>query len=327
MNSVRDRIAVVAVAAVSLAVLLVSTQAAAQNYPTKPIRVIVPYPPGGTSDILTRLVGAKLTEAWGQQILADNRTGAGGNIGAELMVRAAPDGYTLMLTDIGNLVTSTILYAKLPFDLLRDFAPVVTVSYSPHLLAVHPSVPVKTVKELVALAKSKPGKLNYAAGLGGTPHLAGLMFAQRTGINWVYIPTKGGAATSYAVATGDADVLFLGILQTLTHISSGKLKLIASSSAQRLSNLPDTPTVAESLPGFVTGSWQGILAPARTPPDVIAKLNNEVARVLKLNDVREVLTSQGTTPLATGPQETGRWLAEEKERWTKVVKESGFKLE
>ncbi len=327
MNTSRSRTAAVSVAAVSLAVLLVSTQAAAQNYPTKPIRVIVPYPPGGTSDILTRLVGAKLTEAWGQQILADNRTGAGGNIGAELMVRAAPDGYTLMLTDIGNLVTSTILYAKLPFDLLRDFAPVVTVSYSPHLLAVHPSVPVKTVKELVALAKSKPGKLNYAAGLGGTPHLAGLMFAQRTGINWVYIPTKGGAATSYAVATGDADVLFLGILQTLTHISSGKLKLIASSSAQRLSNLPDTPTVAESLPGFVTGSWQGILAPARTPPDVIAKLNNEVARVLKLNDVREVLTSQGTTPLATGPQETGRWLTEEKERWTKVVKESGFKLE
>ena len=327
MNTSRSRTAAVSVAALSLAVLLVSTQAAAQNYPTKPIRVIVPYPPGGTSDILTRLVGAKLTEAWGQQILADNRTGAGGNIGAELMVRAAPDGYTLMLTDIGNLVTSTILYAKLPFDLLRDFAPVVTVSYSPHLLAVHPSVPVKTVKELVALAKSKPGKLNYAAGLGGTPHLAGLMFAQRTSINWVYIPTKGGAATSYAVATGDADVLFLGILQTLTHISSGKLKLIASSSAQRLSNLPDTPTVAESLPGFVTGSWQGILAPARTPPDVIAKLNNEVARVLKLNDVREVLTSQGTTPLATGPQETGRWLTEEKERWTKVVKESGFKLE
>ena len=327
MNTSRSRTAAVSVAAVSLAALLVSTQAAAQNYPTKPIRVIVPYPPGGTSDILTRLVGAKLTEAWGQQILADNRTGAGGNIGAELMVRAAPDGYTLMLTDIGNLVTSTILYAKLPFDLLRDFAPVVTVSYSPHLLAVHPSVPVKTVKELVALAKSKPGKLNYAAGLGGTPHLAGLMFAQRTGINWVYIPTKGGAATSYAVATGDADVLFLGILQTLTHISSGKLKLIASSSAQRLSNLPDTPTVAESLPGFVTGSWQGILAPARTPPDVIAKLNNEVARGLTLNDVREVLTSQGTTPLATGPQETGRWLTEEKERWTKVVKESGFKLE
>jgi tripartite-type tricarboxylate transporter receptor subunit TctC len=303
------------------------THAIAQNYPVKPIRVIVPYPPGGTSDILTRLVGAKVTESWGQQVLTDNRTGAGGNIGAELTARAAPDGYTLMLTDIGNLVTSSILYSKLPFDVLRDFAPVVTVSYSPHLLATHPSVPAKTIKELVALAKANPGKLNYAAGLGGTPHLAGLMFAQRTGINWVYIPTKGGAATSYAVATGDADILFLGILQTLTHINSGKLKLIASSSAQRLTNLPDTPTVAESLPGFVTGSWQGILAPAKTPPEVIAKFNGEVTRILKLPDVREVLVSQGTTPLATGPQETGRWLAEEKDRWSKVVKESGFKLE
>jgi tripartite-type tricarboxylate transporter receptor subunit TctC len=232
-----------------------------------------------------------------------------------------------MLTDIGNLVTSSILYSKLQFDVLRDFAPVITVSYSPHLLAVHPSVPVKTTQELIALAKARPGKLNYAAGLGGTPHLAGLMFAQRTGINWVYIPTKGGAATSYAVATGDADVLFLGILQTLTHISSGKLKLIASSSAQRLANLPDTPTVAETLPGFVTGSWQGILAPAKTSPDVVARLNSEVARILKLPDVRDVLVSQGTTPLATGPQESGRWLAEEKERWAKVVKESGFKLE
>ncbi len=303
------------------------TGAAAQNYPAKPVRVIVPYPPGGTSDILTRLLGAKLTESWGQQVLTDNRTGAGGNIGAELTARAAPDGYTLMLTDIGNLVTSSILYSKLSFDVLRDFAPVVTVSYSPHLLAVHPSVPAKTTPELIALAKSRPGKFNYAAGLGGTPHLAGLMFAQRTGINWVYIPTKGGAATSYAVATGDADVLFLGILQTLTHISSGKLKLIAASSAQRLPNLPDTPTVAETLPGFVTGSWQGILAPARTSPEVIARINAEVTRILKLPDVREVLVSQGTTPLATGPQETGRWLAEEKERWAKVVKESGFKLE
>ena len=301
--------------------------AVAQTYPAKPIRVIVPYPPGGTSDILTRLIGAKLTESWGQQVITDNRTGAGGNIGAELTARAAPDGYSLMLTDIGNLVTSSILYSKLPFDVLRDFAPVITVSYSPHLLATHPSVPAKTIKDLIALAKANPGKLNYAAGLGGTPHLAGLMFAQRTGINWVYIPTKGGSATSYAVATGDADVLFLGILQTLTHISSGKLKLIAASSAQRLSNLPDTPTVAETLPGFVTGSWQGIMAPARVPPELIARLNGEISRILKLPDVRDVLVSQGTTPLATGPQETGRWLAEEKERWAKVVKESGFKLE
>jgi tripartite-type tricarboxylate transporter receptor subunit TctC len=319
---------IAAILAVFVAALInLPDDAVAQAYPAKVIRVIVPYPPGGTSDILTRLLGGKLAEAWGQQVIADNRTGAGGNIGAELTARAAPDGYTLMLTDIGNLVTSSILYSKLPFDVLKDFAPVTTISYSPHLLAVHPSVPSKTTKELVALAKANPGKLNYAAGLGGTPHLAGLMFAQRTGINWVYIPTKGGAATSYAVATGDADVLFLGILQVLPHINTGKLKLIAASSEQRLSNLPDTPTVAETVPGFVTGSWQGILAPARTPAEVIAKLNAEVARVLKLPDVKDVLVSQGTTPLASSAQDTGRWLASEKERWVKVVKDSGFKLE
>ena len=301
--------------------------AVAQNYPAKPIRVIVPYPPGGTSDILARLIGAKLTASWGQQIITDNRTGAGGNIGAELTARAVPDGYALMLTDIGNVVTNSLLYSKLPFDMQRDLAPVITISYSPHLLTTHPSVPVKTPRELVALAKANPGKLNFATALGGTPHLAGLSFAQRTGINWVYIPTKGGAQSTFAVATGDADIMFLGILQTLPHINSGKLKLIAASSEQRLPTLPDTPTVAELLPGFVTGSWQGIMAPARMPPELIAKWNTEVARILGLPDVKEVLVSQGTTPLATGPQETGRWLAAEKERWAKVIKEGGFKLE
>jgi tripartite-type tricarboxylate transporter receptor subunit TctC len=310
-----------------LVVLGVVPCAGAQNYPTKPIRVIIPYPPGGTSDILTRLVGAKLTESWGQQVIADNRTGAGGNIGADLVARAAPDGYTLLLTDIGNLVISSVLFAKLPFDMLRDFAPVTTISYSPHLLVTHPSVPVKTIKELIALAKANPGKLNFATSLGGAPHLAGLMFAQRTGVDWVYVPTKGGTQSIYAVATGDGDLLFLGVLQTLPQVNTGKLKLIAVSSEQRLPSLPQTPTVAESLPGFVTGSWQGIVAPARTPPEIVARLNAEVARILKLPDVRDILLSQGTTPIFTSPQETGKWLAAERERWSKVVKDSGFKLE
>ena len=301
--------------------------AVGQTYPAKAIRVIVPYPAGGTSDILTRLIGVKLTESWGQQVITDNRTGAGGNIGAELTARAAPDGYTLMLTDIGNMVSNSILYSKIPFDFLRDFSPVTTVSYSPHLLAVHPSVPAKTTQQLVALAKAKPGKLNFATSLGGLPHLAGLMFAQRTGISWVYIPTKGGAQTTFAVATGDGDVMVLGVLQTLPHVNTGKVKLIASSSEQRLTALPETPTVAETLPGFVTGSWQGIMAPARMPPEVVARLHAEITRILKLPDVVEVLVSQGTTPLATTPQDTGRWLASEKERWVKVIKESGFKLE
>ncbi len=309
--------------------LLFAHPCVAQTYPSKPIRIIVPYPPGGTSDILARLIGAKLTESWGQQIIADNRAGANGNIGAELTARAAPDGYTLMLAELGNLVISSILFAKLPFDALKDFAPVSTVSYSPHLLATHPNVPAKTTKELIALAKANPGKLNYATGLGSAPHLAGLMFAQRTGIKWVYIPTKGGTQSTFAVASGDGDVMFLGILQTLPHVNLGKLKLIAVSSERRLPNLPNAPTVAETagLEGFVTGTWQGLLAPARTPPDVIAKLNAETARILKLPDVRDLLVSTGTTPLPASPQETGRWLAAEQERWARVVKESGFKLE
>lgn len=311
------------------AVALVALPSVAQTYPSKPIRVIVPFPPGGTSDILTRLIGAKLTENWGQQVIADNRSGANGNIGAELTARAAPDGYTLMLGDIGNLVNSSILFSKLPFDILKDFAPVTIVSYSPHLLTTHPSVPVKTTQELIALAKANPGKLNYATGLGGTPHLAGVMFAQRTGINWVYVPTKGGTQSIFAVASGDGDVLLLGILQTLPQVKLGKLKLIAASSEQRLPTLPNTPTIAETpgLEGFVTGSWQGIVAPARTPPELIAKLNAEVARILKLPDVVQVLDSQSTTPRPTSPQDMSRWLAAEQERWAKVVRESGFKLD
>jgi len=324
MNAI-DKIAIALYAAASL----VALPSVAQTYPSKPIRVIVPFPPGGTSDILTRLIGAKLTANWGQQVIADNRSGANGNIGAELTARAAPDGYTLMLGDIGNLVNSSILFSKLPFDILKDFAPVTIVSYSPHLLTTHPSVPVKTTQELIALAKANPGKLNYATGLGSTPHLAGVMFAQRTGINWVYVPTKGGTQSIFAVASGDGDVVLLGILQILPQVKLGKLKLIAASSEQRLPSLPNTPTIAETagLEGFVTGSWQGIVAPARTPPELIAKLNAEVARILKLPDVMQVLDSQGTTPRPTSPQDMSRWLASEQERWAKVVRESGFRLD
>jgi len=316
-----------AAALLAAALAALAPHAPAQNYPAKPVRVIVPYPPGGTSDILSRLIGAKLTEAWGQQVIVDNRTGASGNIGTDLTARAAPDGYTLMLTDVGNLAIASVVFTHLPFEVPKDFAPVTMVSYSPHLLVTHPSVPAKTTKELIALARSRPGKLNFPTGLGGAPHLAGLMFAQRTGIDWVYVPTKGGSASTMAVVTGDGDVMFLGVLQTLPHVTSGKLRLIAVSSERRLSSLPDTPTVAETLPGFVTGSWQGIVAPARTPPEVVAKLNAEVARILKLADVGQLLHSQGTEPAPSSSADMGKWLVAEKERWGKVVKASGFKIE
>jgi tripartite-type tricarboxylate transporter receptor subunit TctC len=301
--------------------------AAGDIYPSRPIRIVIPYPPGGTSDILARLIGNKITESWKQQVIVDNRTGASGNIGLEHGARATPDGHTFVLSDIGNAVISSILFTKLSFDVLKDFAPVTVVSYSPHMLMVTPKTPVATTSELIAYAKARPGKLNFPTGLGGAPHLAGLSFAQRAGIDWVYVPTKGGAASVAAMMAGEGDAMFLGMLQSLPHVNSGRLKLIAISAEKRLSTHPKVPTVSETFPGFVTGSWQGILAPAKTPPERVAKMNAEVARILKLPDVIAFLNSQGTTPMGNSPQETKKWLADERVRWSKVVKDSGFKLE
>jgi len=315
--------------ALATAALLSSAASAAttDTYPARPIRVIIPYPPGGTSDILARLIGGKITESWKQQVIVDNRTGASGNIGLEHGARATPDGHSFVLSDIGNAVISSILFTKLPFNVLKDFAPVTIVSYSPHMLMTTMKTPVATTEELIAYAKARPGKLNFPTGLGGAPHLAGLSLAQRAGIDWVYVPTKGGASSVAAMMAGEGDAMFLGMLQSLPHVNSGRLKLIAISSEKRLSTHPKVPTVGETFPGFVTGSWQGILAPARTPPERVAKVNAEVARILKLPDVIAFLNSQGTTPMGSSPQETAKWLADERVRWAKVVKDSGFKLE
>jgi tripartite-type tricarboxylate transporter receptor subunit TctC len=298
------------------------------TFPNKALRIIVPYPPGGTSDILSRLIGAKVTENWGQTVIVENRTGANGNIGAEFVARSAPDGYTYLLTDIGNLSIAPSVY-KLSFDILRDFSPVTTVSYSPHLLTTHPSVPAKNTRELVALAKAHPGKLNFPTGMGGAPHFAGMLFAQRTNITWLYIGTRGGADSSRMVMSGEGDVMFLGMLQTIPHVKNGRLKLIAVSSEKRIAALPDTPTVAEGpgLAGFVTGSWQGLLAPARVPPEIVAKFNGELARVLNLPDIVEKLRSQGTEPVANKSEDTGKWMVNESSRYAKLVKETKFKLD
>ncbi|MCC6535631.1 MAG: tripartite tricarboxylate transporter substrate binding protein [Burkholderiales bacterium] len=300
----------------------------AANYPTRPVRIVIPYPPGGTSDILARLIGVKVTEAWGQQFIVENRTGANGNIGAEVVARAAPDGYTYLLTDIGNLSIAPSVY-KLPFDPLKDLTTVTIVSYSPHLLTVHPSVPVKTTRELIALAKANPGKLNYPTGLGGAPHFAGMLFEQKAGVKWTYIGTRGGADSARMVASGESDLLFLGMLQTLPHVKNNRLKLIAVSSEKRVPSLPDTPTVGEGpgLAGFVTGSWQGILAPARVPSEIITKFNAELARVLHLPDMKEKLTSQGTDPVGNAPQDASKWMTGEHARMAKLIKDTGFKLE
>jgi tripartite-type tricarboxylate transporter receptor subunit TctC len=303
--------------------------ASAQAWPIKPIRVLVGAPPGGTSDILVRLVGAKLTETWGQPVISDPRPGANGNIAVEMLVRSAPDGYTLMLMDIGNLSISPSMYTKLPFDIIRDIAPITTVTFSPYLLTTHPSVPVKTVAELIALARKNPGKLNVPVGLGSTIHLSTLAMQQRVGAKWTYIPTKGGQNSVIAVMTGDGDFLFMGVLQTWVHVKSGKLKLLAVSSEQREPMFPSVPTVAETpgLEGYSAGSWQGIIGPAKLSADIVNKTYNEVKRVIALPEVAEKLTSLGSRPQAMTPQDMGKWLASEKDRWAKVVKASGYKAE
>jgi tripartite-type tricarboxylate transporter receptor subunit TctC len=313
----------------ALAAFLFLSAAHAQTYPSKPIRIVVPYAPGGTSDILARQIGPKLTEAWGQPVIVENKPGANGNVGADFVAKSAPDGYTLLLTDVGGLVISASVYPKLPFNPSKDFSPVVMVSYSPHVLAAHPSVRASSVKELIEFAKANPGKLNFAiSGIGGAPQLAGIDFAQRTGVNWTYIPYKGGSDAVAAVAAGQADVLFNGMLATWPTVQGGRLKALAISSAQRVPSAPDTPTVAEQgLPGFETGSFQGVVGPAGLPRDTVAKLNGELVKVLNTQEMKERFAKQGTEVRSGTPESLGQWLRTEQAKWARVVKESGAKFD
>ncbi len=308
--------------------LLASGLAAAQTYPAKAVRIIVPYPAGGTSDILARLLGAELNKALGQPVVVDNRPGANGNIGADVVAKSAPDGHTLLLAGLDALAISPSIY-KLPFDPVKDFAPVTMVAYSPHLLVVHPSVPANTVKELAALAKSKPGQLNFAiSSIGGATQLAGIAFELQTGTKWTYIPYKGGSDALIGIASGQADVMFNGMLATYPHVKAGKLKLIAVSSAKRVAAIPAVPTVAESgLPGFETGSWQGVVAAAGTPKEVIVRLHSEIVRILGTPEMKENLSKQGADVYTMTPEQVESWLRSEISKSAKFVKAANLKLE
>ena len=315
--------------ALALAAVAFAGVAAGQAYPSKPIRIIIPFAAGGTSDILARFIGPKLTEAWGQPVIIENKTGANGNVGADYVAKSAPDGYTVLLADIGAIAISPSVYPTLPYDPVKDFSPVVMVSYSPHILAVHPSVPVSNVKELIAYAKAHPGQLNFAvSGTGGAPHLAGIEFQQRTGVQWSYIPYKGGSAAVLDVVAGQANILFNGMLATYGQVKNGKLKALAVSSAKRVAAAPDLPTVAEQgLPGFETGSWQGVVAAAGTPKEIVAKLNAELTRILNTQDMKDKLAAQGTEVRTDTPESFAAFIRDEKARWAKVVKESGAKFD
>ena len=316
--------------AFAAAALLAAGSALAQAWPSKPLKIIVPYPPGGTSDILARAVGQKLSEEWKQPVIVENKPGATGNIGADFVAKSPPDGYTVLLADIGSLAIAPSVVKALPFDPVKDFAPVVMVAYSPHLLVVHPSVPAKDARELIALNKAKPDSMNFAvSGIGGANHLAGIEFAQRAGIKWTYVPYKGGSQALTDMVGGQAQVMFNGALATYPFVRDGKLKALAVSSAKRFPSMPDIPTVAESagMPGFETGSFQGIVAPAGTPPDVVRKMHAAVTQVLATPEMKERLDKAGAEVRPMGSEQFGTFIRTERDRWAKVAKESGEKFE
>jgi tripartite-type tricarboxylate transporter receptor subunit TctC len=303
--------------------------ATAQIYPAKPVRMIVTFAPGGGADFVGRVVGQKLSEAFGQPLVIDNRAGANGAIGNEAVAKAAPDGYTLLLGAAGPLTIAPSLYAKLPFDTLRDYAPITLAASSAFAITLHPSVPVNSVKELIALAKARPGKLNYgSSGTGGSPHLATVLFASMTGTNLIHVPYKGLAPALTDLIGGQVDLLFADVGLVLPHRKAGKLKAVAVTGEKRSSVMPDLPTVAESgLTGYQTGTWYGILAPTGTSADVIARLNQETIKVLALPEVKERFLTQGIEPAGSTPAQFAAYLRAELDKWAKVIKAGGIKVE
>ena len=320
-------------AAALVAALPASASAAdpgASHFAGKTVKIIVPNPAGGTSDILARILAPKMAEALGATVLVENKAGATGNLGSDFVAKSAPDGLTVLLNDIGSLAIAPSVFPSLPFDPVKDFAPVGLVAYSPHILAARPSLPAKDVKELIALAKSKPNSVNFAiSGTGGANHLAGIDFAMRTGIDWTYIPYKGGSQAINDVMAGQADLLFNGMVATYPMVKGGKLKALAISSAKRFPGAPELPTVAKAagLAGFETGSFQGIVAPAGTPAPVVATLHNTLAKILATPDMQKRLQDLGAEYRPGSSAEFGEFIKTEKARWAKVVKDSGAKFD
>jgi len=312
-----------------VATLTVATAASsAETYPNKALRLIVPFPPGGGTDAISRVLGHKLTERWGVPVIVDNRGGANGIIAAQLTAEAASDGYTILLITAGHAINPS-LHAKLPYDAIRDFVPVTSVAFGAFALVVHPSVPATSVKELIALAKTYPGKLNFASSGTGSPnHLAGEMFKRRAQVNITHVPYKGAGPALAALLAGDVDLAFGTMVSVPAHLKAGKLRALAVTTAKRSSVAPDIPTMSEAaLPGFDVSSWFGVVAPAGTKRDIILKLSQTITDIVNMSDVRQRFAREGLEPLGSTPEQFLKFLNSEIARWRTVVQQSGVRAE
>lgn len=311
-----------------VACVLASAVSHAQTYPTKPVRLIIPFAPGGGNDILGRLIGGKLSELIGQQVVIDNRAGAGGTIGAELAAKAAPDGYTLVIGHIGTLAVNPTLYPKLAYDPLRDFQPISLFAKVANMMVIHPSLPAKSVKDLIALARAKPGMLVYGSGgNGGAGHLATEYFKLLAKVDIRHIPYKGTGPALVDLLAGQTQLIFAGIPGTVAHVKSGRLRPLAVSTAKRLAIFPDVPTVAETVPGYEATQWYGVLAPTGTPAAVVSRLNREIDTGLKDPRIQERLVAGGSEPFASTPEEFSAYIKAEIARWAPVIKAAAIRVD
>jgi tripartite-type tricarboxylate transporter receptor subunit TctC len=315
--------------ACALCLVALASAGAAQSYPTKPLRIIVMYTAGSTIDIMARLIAPKLTESLGQPVIVENRPGAGGAIGMDMAAKAPPDGHTLTIGATGPSVTNPLLYPKTPFDPLRDFAYISLIATGPAVIAVHPSIPAKTLKDLVALAKARPGQLTYGtAGVGTSPHLAGELFAQITATSLVHVPYKGNAESITDLIGGQISMVFTGVPPVVPLVQAGKIRLLATTGSKRIAAIPDLLTIAEAgYPGATVGIWYGLAAPAATPKDILARLHKEITRIQTLPDIRERFAQLGTEATTSTPEAFTALVREELVKWGKVIKAAGVKVE
>ena len=307
---------------------LAHAQAAVQPYPAKPIRIIVPWAPGGSTDVLARLIGIKLSESWGQPAVVENKPGASGNIGSELVAKAPPDGYTLLLGSVSTHAMNPFLVAAMPFKGVDDFTTIALAAYVTNVLVTHPSVPAKSVSELIALLKAQPGKFAYASAGNGSPnHVAAELFRRLAAVEMLHVPYKGGGPATAAIVGGQVGVLFTGLGNVWDHVKAGKLNLLAVTEDRRSQLLPALPRVGETLPGYEVAVWYGVWAPAGMPGELTTKLNAEVNRILKLPDVKQRLDLMGAEHMSMSARDAHQLLQREYERWGKIIKDSGIKAD